>query len=123
CNVGRWKLGTCRAVAHLSRESGLNVFRFRPPIYILATFEFRKSCMRCRKNSRAKLPIQVRLSRVHGRGVFATQAIRKNACVIEYTGKRVPWESVPVDSDDAHAFLFGLDDSTLVIDPSIDGND
>jgi SET domain-containing protein len=98
-------------------------FRFRPPIYILSTFEFRKSFMRSRKNSRAKLPIEVRQSRVHGRGVFATNRIRKNARIIEYTGKRVPWESVPADSGDAHAFLFGLDDSVLVIDPSIEGND
>jgi len=101
----------------------LNVFRFRPPIYILAAFEFRKSFMRSWKNSRAKLPIEVRQSRVHGHGVFATKRIRKNARIIEYTGKRVPWESVPADSDDAHAFLFGLDDSVLVIDPSIGGND
>ena len=33
------------------------------------------------------------------------------------------WESVPDESDDPHAFLFGLDDGTIVIDPTIGGNE
>jgi SET domain-containing protein len=68
-------------------------------------------------------PIEVRRSRVHGHGVFATRRIRKKARIIEYTGKRVTWESVPDDSNDSHTFLFGLDDGTIVIDPRIGGND
>jgi len=35
----------------------------------------------------------------------------------------VAWESVPDDSGNAHTFLFGLDNGTTVIDPTIDGND
>ncbi len=68
-------------------------------------------------------PIEVRRSPVHGRGVFATKRIRKKARIIEYTGKRVTWESVPDDSNDPHTFLFGLDDGVIVIDPRIGGND
>jgi len=60
---------------------------------------------------------------VHGRGVFATKRIRKNTRIIEYTGKRVTWESVPEDFDDPHTFLFGVDDGAIVIDPRIGGND
>ena len=91
--------------------------------YILAPFEFRNCRVRLKKYSRGELPIKVRQSRVHGRGVFATKAIRKNARIIEYTGKRVAWESVPNDSDDAHTFLFGLEDGAMVIDPRHGGND
>jgi SET domain-containing protein len=75
------------------------------------------------KQRRQKPPIEVRSSHVHGRGVFATKRIRKNTRIIQYTGKRVTWESVPDDSDDPHTFLFGLDDGALVIDPTIGGND
>ena len=60
---------------------------------------------------------------MHGRGVFATKRIRTNTRIIEYTGKRVTWESVPNDSDGQHTFLFGLDDGIMVIDPEIGGND
>jgi SET domain-containing protein len=49
--------------------------------------------------------------------------IRKNSRIIEYTGKRVTWESVPADCDDTHTFLFGLGDGKIVIDPSVDGNE
>ena len=75
------------------------------------------------KQRRQKPPIEVRSSHVHGRGVFATKRIREKTRVIEYTGRRVTWEKVPDDSDDPHTFLFGLDDSVLVIDPTIGGND
>jgi uncharacterized protein len=79
--------------------------------------------VRSKKQRRRKPPIKVRRSRVHGRGVFATKRIRKNAHIIEYTGKRVTWESVPEDSDNPHTFLFGLDGGVIVIDPRIGGND
>ena len=75
------------------------------------------------KQRRQKQPIEVRSSHVHGRGVFATKPIRKKTRIIQYTGKRVTWESVPDDSGDPHTFLFGLDDGALVIDPTIGGND
>ncbi|HXM74544.1 MAG TPA: SET domain-containing protein-lysine N-methyltransferase [Chthoniobacterales bacterium] len=76
-----------------------------------------------RRGKRLSASIEVRRSRVHGHGVFATKRIRKKARIIEYTGKRVTWESVPDDSNDSHTFLFGLDDGTIVIDPRIGGND
>src|ERR1700730_7818791 len=79
--------------------------------------------MRSRKQHRKKPPVEVRRSRVHGRGVFATKHIRTNTRIIEYTGKRVTWESVPDDSDNQHTFLFGLDERVMVIDPTIGGND
>ena len=82
--------------------------------------------MRSKKRTprkRSLLPIEVRRSRVHGRGVFAAKRIRKKTRIIEYTGKRVAWESVPDDSNDPHTFLFGLDDGAVVIDPRIGGND
>ena len=67
--------------------------------------------------------IAVRSSPVHGRGVFATKPIRKGRRIIEYTGRRVPWESVPADVTDSHTFLFGVNDGAEVIDPEIGGNE
>ncbi|MFZ3377152.1 MAG: SET domain-containing protein-lysine N-methyltransferase [Chthoniobacterales bacterium] len=67
--------------------------------------------------------LEVRASRVHGLGVFATKSIRKGTRIIEYTGKRVLWNDVPDDLDDPHTFLFGLDDGIHVIDPAIGGNE
>src|SRR5436190_5568689 len=61
--------------------------------------------------------IQVRQSAVHGRGVFATRPIRKGRRIIEYTGRRVAWKSIPAEVNDAHTFLFGINDGTDVIDP------
>jgi SET domain-containing protein len=67
--------------------------------------------------------LEVRASRVHGLGVFATKSIRKGTRIIEYTGKRILWNDVPNDLDDPHTFLFGLDDGVHVIDPAIGGNE
>jgi len=67
--------------------------------------------------------LEVRASRVHGLGVFATKSIRKGRRIIEYTGKRILWNDVPDDLDDPHTFLFGLDDGVHVIDPAIGGNE
>src|ERR1700747_2185200 len=67
--------------------------------------------------------IQVRQSAVHGRGVFATRPIRKGRRIIEYTGRRVAWKSIPADVNDAHTFLFGINDGTDVINPEIGGNE
>jgi SET domain-containing protein len=71
----------------------------------------------------SKLPIKVRRSRVHGRGVFATRPIRKGRRIIEYTGRRVRWKDVPADVKEAHTFLFGINDGVDVIDPKIGGNE
>ena len=67
--------------------------------------------------------IEVRESRVHGRGVYAIKLIPKGARIIEYTGKRVLWEHAPDDLADPHTFLFGLDNGTEVIDPTTGGNE
>jgi uncharacterized protein len=67
--------------------------------------------------------VEVRQSRVHGRGVFARRRIKKGKCIIEYTGRRVPWSEIPPESDTTHTFLFGIEDGTVVIDPEVDGNE
>ena len=67
--------------------------------------------------------VEVRASGVHGRGVYAIQPIAKGTRIIEYTGTRVPWDSVAEDSEDPRTFLFGLDNGIDVIDPEIGGNE
>jgi SET domain-containing protein len=65
--------------------------------------------------------LKVRRSRVHGRGVYAGELIRKGTRIIEYTGQRVPEREVVEDKNDPHTFYFGLDNGE-VIDPEIGGN-
>jgi uncharacterized protein len=72
---------------------------------------------------KADRTLEVRKSRVHGRGVFATKLIRKGARIIEYTGRRIPWSNIPEDLDDERTYYFGLDSGDRVIDPSIGGNE
>jgi SET domain-containing protein len=67
--------------------------------------------------------LTVRRSRIHGRGVFSTQPIRKGTRIIEYTGRRILWSSVPEEVDDQRTYYFGLDNEKQVIDPSIGGNE
>ena len=67
--------------------------------------------------------VEVRPSGIHGRGVFATRWIRKGKRIIEYTGKRVLWESVPDDPNDPRTFLFGLYNGKDVIDATVGGNE
>ncbi|PYJ12176.1 MAG: SET domain-containing protein-lysine N-methyltransferase [Verrucomicrobia bacterium] len=66
--------------------------------------------------------VKVRRSKVHGRGVYAGESIRKGTRIIEYTGKRVPERDVTDDENDPHTFYFGLDNG-IVIDPEIGGNE
>jgi len=70
--------------------------------------------------------IQVRRSRLHGRGVFARRRIRKGTRIIEYLGDRVShreadrrYEHRPVT--DNHTFLF-IVDRAVVIDAGSAGN-
>ena len=70
----------------------------------------------------AQLPVQIRPSGVHGRGVYATQFIPEDTRIIEYTGQRVAWEDAPNDEDDPHTFNFGLENGE-VIDPEVGGNE
>src|SRR5215469_6692457 len=72
-------------------------------------------------------PIEVRNSIVHGRGVFATRAIKKGERIIEYLGERVSHKEADrryelKDENDSHTFLFIVDSKT-VIDAGVDGND
>jgi uncharacterized protein len=71
--------------------------------------------------------IKVRRSKVHGRGVFAVQPIKKGTRIIEYLGERVSHKEADrryddKDAFDSHTFLFGIDKQT-VIDAGVDGND
>ena len=82
---------------------------------------------RIRQRTPAKKRIEVRASGVHGKGVYATAAIRKGARIIEYTGKRLPWKIAmdlpPRDEGDPyHTFLFSLENGD-VIDAHEDGNE
>ena len=70
--------------------------------------------------------IQVRRSGVHGKGVFALQAIPAGTPLIEYTGARITWREAlrrhPHDPNDPnHTFYFHIDD-THVIDAKDGGN-
>jgi uncharacterized protein len=76
--------------------------------------------------TRSSKPYVVRRSGIHGRGVFATQKIRKGSVIIEYKGQRATWDEAMErpDSDPgdpAHTFLFELDDGR-VIDARVRGN-
>jgi SET domain-containing protein len=68
----------------------------------------------------------VRRSGIHGRGVFATQPIRKGTRIIEYRGERITNATADrryadVPDEDNHTFLFGVDDK-WVIDAGVGGN-
>ena len=69
----------------------------------------------------------VRRSKVHGRGVFATRAIRKGEVLAEFTGERIShaeanWRYRHRDFNDSHTFLFTVSSRT-VIDARHGGND
>ena len=71
--------------------------------------------------------IQVRRSGVHGKGVFALQAIAAGTRLIEYTGEIITWAEAlrrhPHDpADPNHTFYFSLDDGSHVIDAKVGGN-
>ncbi|MBS0442597.1 MAG: SET domain-containing protein-lysine N-methyltransferase [Proteobacteria bacterium] len=70
--------------------------------------------------------IQVRLSGVHGKGVFALQPLKKGEVVIEYKGEVIDWPEAlrrhPHDpSDPNHTFYFHIDEQH-VIDAKVGGN-
>jgi SET domain-containing protein len=76
--------------------------------------------------NKSKRAYVVRSSGIHGRGVFATRTIRKNARILEYRGTRTTWEIAAEqpdsDPDDPfHTFLFELSDGR-VIDAAEGGN-
>ncbi len=70
--------------------------------------------------------IQVRRSGIHGKGVFALQALAQGDTIIEYVGERISWDEAlarhPHDSAQPnHTFYFHINDS-LVIDAVREGN-
>ena len=70
--------------------------------------------------------IQVRLSGVHGKGVFAVQPIARGETIIEYKGEIITWPEAlrrhPHDpSDPNHTFYFHVDEKH-VIDAKVGGN-
>ena len=70
-------------------------------------------------SNNGSLPIEVRRSRIQGRGVFATRRIRKGQRIVEYAGERVsPDEGerryVEGDMKRHHTFLFTLDEDTVI---------
>jgi uncharacterized protein len=71
--------------------------------------------------------IEVRKSRIHGRGVFAREQIRKGARIIEYTGRRIPWKDAqelpPLDSTNPYHTVFFSVDNGDVIDAAVGGNE
>jgi SET domain-containing protein len=76
--------------------------------------------------SRDKRRIQVRKSGVHGKGVFALQAIAAGERIIEYKGELISWAEAlqrhPHDPQDPnHTFYFHIDEDH-VIDAKVGGN-
>ena len=70
--------------------------------------------------------IQVRRSGVHGKGVYALQAIAADQTLIEYTGEVITWKEAlrrhphdPAQPD--HTFYFHIEDGR-VIDANVGGN-
>ena len=71
--------------------------------------------------------VEVRNSKIHGRGVYAVKPIKQGARIMEYVGERIThseadrrfWKK---DSDDGHTFLFVVNHKT-VIDGTHKGND
>ena len=71
--------------------------------------------------------VEVRDSRVHGKGAFALAPIAKGTRLIEYVGERISHKEADrryesKDANDNHTFLFIVDART-VIDAGVDGND
>ncbi len=67
--------------------------------------------------------LEVRSSNVHGRGVFAGEFIAEGTQIIEYTGRRIPWSSAEDDPNDPRTYYFSVGNGSVVIDPSVDGNE
>lgn len=70
--------------------------------------------------------IQVRNSKIHGKGVFAAKRIPKGTRIIEYIGERISYKEADDryadhDPNDNHTFLFIVDRKT-VIDGGRKGN-
>lgn len=71
-------------------------------------------------------PFAVRVSGIHGRGVFAIRDIAKGERLVEYTGERLTWQEAedryPVDPVPYHTFLFETGDGERCIDAARRGS-
>jgi len=69
--------------------------------------------------------IEVRESKIHGRGVYAIAPIRRGTRIIEYLGERISHAEADrrydTKDDDGHTFLF-IASRRTVIDAGVDGN-
>jgi SET domain-containing protein len=71
--------------------------------------------------------VEVRRSRIQGRGVFATRDVAEGERIIEYTGALITNEEADAQCDDEsmrrhHTFLFGVD-ARYTIDGARGGNE
>ena len=74
---------------------------------------------------RRAVRVEVRDSAIHGRGLFALDAIPQGARILEYAGERVPADEGHARYDETvpfHTFLFDLEDG-FMIDGGVGGND
>lgn len=102
-----------------SRSQGL---RTSGPFFKVAEFFMSVAAKRSSQGRR----IQVRRSGVHGKGVFALQAMAAGTRIIEYLGEVIDWDEAqrrhPHDPEQPlHTFYFHVDDDR-VIDASVGGN-
>lgn len=59
--------------------------------------------------------IAVRRSGIHGKGVYATQRIRKDSAIIEYTGERIGEDEANERyQDNPSTYLFMVDDNIFI---------
>ena len=70
---------------------------------------------------------EIRESRIHGLGAFATERIPKATRLIEYAGERLTPEQADerypeIPGGPTHTFLFAIDDD-VVIDAGVGGNE
>jgi SET domain-containing protein len=65
--------------------------------------------------------IEIRGSGIHGRGVFATQAIPANRKVVEYTGERISAKAAEKRGHGDETYYFALD-RYWVLDGSVGGS-
>lgn len=60
-------------------------------------------------------PIEVRESRVHGLGAFATKPLQRGAEIGEYLGRRyAPGEQAGHEWDNTVTYVFGLSDGSII---------
>jgi SET domain-containing protein len=63
------------------------------------------------------MALVIRESAIHSRGCYTTEAIRKNALIIEYVGARITnKEANDLYDDYEQTYLFGLENGKTIID-------